>query len=181
MFDFSKTVVNVPPAREDVYLVEIVSAEQYETRNGNDRIRFTCLVETGAATGDSQAGCTIRDGFNLLTYQDANGHPDHNKNARLQALWMKFYVSLGFDQAELRARGAKFKYEHITVEGKFESIIGKKGYVRYVPAADKDSYSDSTWLTPRQAEVYTEARATVEEATSTAAEGVDPLAGLLNG
>ena len=44
MFDFSKTVVNVPPAREDVYLVEIVSAEQYETRNGNDRIRFTCLV-----------------------------------------------------------------------------------------------------------------------------------------
>ena len=147
MFDFSKTVVNVPPVKEDVYLVEIVSAEQYETRNGNDRIRFTCLVETGAATGDSQAGCTIQDGFNLPTYQDAT------KNARLQSLWMKFYVSLGVDQAELRALGPKFK----------------------------SSYSDSTWLTPRQAEVYTEARATVEEATSTAAEGIDPLAGLLNG
>ena len=175
MFDFSKTVVNVPPVAEDVYLVEIVSAEQYETRNGNDRIRFTCLVETGAATGDSQAGCTIQDGFNLPTYQDAT------KNARPQALWMKFYVSLGVDQAELRALGPKFKYKNIMEEGTFECIIGKKGYVRYVPAADKDSYSDSTWLTARQAEVYTEARATVEEATSTAAEGVDPLAGLLNG
>jgi len=171
---FSNTVVSIAPAAADVYTVEVLTVKTGESKAGNARVYLETLVTHGAQTGDSQAGCTIGEGFNLPT------SGDEKMDEMMRRMWMEFFVSCGYDQSEIRKKGIDF--ERVGDPKAFEYLVGKTGFVKYRPADPDEGrkWATKDWLTAGQAGAYSDARAEIKEATN-ASDDDDPLGSFLNG
>jgi hypothetical protein len=128
--NFSDTVVNAPPPKEGIYKVKIVSTEEYESQNGNARLRINGEVSEGPAKG-----CTINDGFNFPKSPDDG----------VIRFWMQFLVSLGHTSAELRK---KFTGKTKLIPSDIE---GREGYCHFAPASEEGGYPSRRWITRGQA------------------------------
>ena len=172
---FKHTVVSIAPATADVYTVEVLTVKAGQSKAGNDRIYIETLVTDGARTGDSQEGCTIGEGFNLPT------SGDEKLDGMMLRMWMEFFVSIGFDQSEIREKG--FDFDKIGNKKAFEYLVGKTGFVKYTPADPDEGrkWPNKKWLTEAQAGAYADARAEIKAAASSSGDDDDPLGSFLNG
>ena len=172
-FDFSNTFVAVAPGASDIYKVEIVTTEQTQTQKGSDRLRFQARIIEGARTGMEQENCTIRDGFNLPNSGDAN------MDSMMARMWMSFFISVGYDQEDIRTKG--FDFDKVNDGKAFENLIGRTGYVKFVPADPENGsrYAKTNWLSAKQWAAACSAQESVAAASSSNDD--DPLAKMLNG
>tara|TARA_R110000824_G_scaffold23246_13_gene83708 strand:+ start:11565 stop:12134 length:570 start_codon:yes stop_codon:yes gene_type:complete len=186
-FDFSNTFVSVTPGCADVYKVEIVTTEKTKTQKGTDRRRFQARVVEGAKTGTEQADCTIRDGFNLARTpkqikddikHDRDDQDKRDMDQMMNRMWMSFFLSVGFDQAEIREKG--FDFDKVNDAGAFENLIGRTGYVKFKPADPENGqrWPKTNWLTANQWNAMCSA---VEEIAAATTDDDDIFSRVLNG
>lgn len=171
-FDFSNTFVSVAPGCADVFKVEIVTTEKTKTQKGSDRLRFQARITEGAKTGNEQENCTIRDGFNL----PHSG--DDDMDTMMARMWMSFFLSVGYDQEDIRTKG--FDFDKVSDAKAYENLVGRTGYVKFAPADPENGhrYPKTTWLTVNQWKAMCSA---AEEITAAASSEDDPFARILNG
>ena len=172
---FASTVVSVAPTSADVFTIEVLTVKRGFSKAGNDRMYIETLVTDGARTGESQAGCTVGEGFNLPT----SGN-EKNDSIMLR-MWMEFFVSIGYDQSEIREKG--FDFDKVDDPKAFENLVGRTGFVKYTPADPDEGrkWPKKMWLTDAQAGAYADARAEVKAAASSSGDDDDPLGSFLNG
>ena len=173
---FAQTIVSIAPAAADVYTVEILTVKEGRSKAGNSRVYIETEVKYGARTEDSQEGCTISDGFNLPTTGD------EKMDDMMLRMWMEFFVSVGYDQSEIRKKG--FDFEKMGNKKAFEYLIGRTGFVKYTPADPDEGrkWANRKWLTEAQAGAYSDARAEIKEAANVSDDDDnDPLGSFLNG
>ena len=187
---FASTVVSVAPTSADVFTIEVLTVKRGFSKAGNDRMYLETLVTDGARTGESQAGCTIGEGFNLPRdakqieedQKNKRDTPDKQKNDRIMSrMWMEFFISCGFDQSEVREKG--FDFDKVDDPKAFEYLIGRTGFVKYTPADPDEGHKwpKKMWLTDAQAGAYADAHAEVKAAASSSGGDDDPLGSFLNG
>ena len=173
---FAQTIVSIAPAAADVYTVEVLAVKEGKSKAGNSRVYIEAEVKYGARTGDSQEGCTVSDGFNLPT------SGNEKLDDMMLRMWMEFFVSVGYDQSEIRKKG--FDFDKVGDKKAFEYLIGRTGFVKYTPADPDEGrkWADRKWLTEAQAGAYADARAEIKEAADTSGgDDDDPLGSFLNG
>jgi hypothetical protein len=122
----------VPPEKQGLFHVEIISGRTYETKNNNMRAAMLATVVEGPDEGK-----TIN--FGILVPADKDDWPVDQ--------WEKFLVCIGWGSSEAKA---KFNTNKSKLD--FDrDISGRRGHLWYIPKAGENEYESVEWYTPSQA------------------------------